>query len=173
MYLNIRRLNLYFMTFYIMNFKIGHGYDVHRLESNRKFTIGGIEIKHHKGVIGHSDADVVIHALCDAMLGALSLDDIGSHFPDNDKKYKNIDSKILLGKVTELCNKNGYRLSNADITILLQEPKISKYKTKMIKVLSEVLNVDYSKISVKATTTQGLGFIGREAGGAAQCDVFI
>ena len=156
-----------------MNFKIGHGYDVHRLESNRKFTIGGIEIDHHKGVTGHSDADVVIHALCDAMLGALSLDDIGSHFPDTDKKYKNIDSKILLGKVIELCKKNGYQLSNADITILLQEPKISKYKTKMIKVLSEVLNIDNSEISVKATTTEGLGFIGREEGVAAHCVVIM
>ena len=119
-----------------MNFRIGHGYDVHRLESNEKFTIGGIEINHHKGVTGHSDADVVIHALCDAMLGALSLDDIGTHFPDTDKKYKNIDSKLLLGKVIELCNKKGFKLSNADITILLQEPKISKYKLTMIEVLS-------------------------------------
>jgi len=156
-----------------MNFRIGHGYDVHRLETNKKFTIGGIKINHHKGVTGHSDADVVIHALCDAMLGALSLDDIGAHFPDTDKKYKDIDSKILLNKVIELCNKNRYQLSNADITILLQEPKISKYKTKMIKTLSEVLNIDYSKISIKATTSEGLGFIGREEGVAAHCVVIM
>ena len=156
-----------------MKFRIGHGYDVHRLESIEKFTIGGIEIKHYKGVIGHSDADVVIHALCDAMLGALSLDDIGSHFPDTDKKYKNIDSKLLLGKVVELCNKKGYKLSNADITILLQEPKISKYKAKITEVLSGILNVDHSKISVKATTTEGLGFVGREEGVAAHCVVIM
>ena len=156
-----------------MKFRIGHGYDVHRLETNKKFTIGGIKINHHKGVTGHSDADVVIHALCDAMLGALSLDDIGAHFPDTDKKYKDIDSKILLNKVIELCNKNRYQLSNADITILLQEPKISKYKTKMIKTLSEVLNIDYSKISIKATTSEGLGFIGREEGVAAHCVVIM
>ena len=156
-----------------MNFRIGHGYDVHRLEGDEKFIIGGIEIKHHKGVTGHSDADVVIHALCDAMLGALSLDDIGSHFPDTDKKYKDIDSKLLLKKVMELCNKSGFKLSNADITILLQEPKISKYKPEMIKALSEVLNIDYSKISIKATTTEGLGFIGREEGVAAHCVVIM
>ena len=156
-----------------MKFRIGHGYDVHRLESKEKFIIGGIEIKHYKGVIGHSDADVVIHALCDAMLGALSLDDIGSHFPDTDKKYKNIDSKFLLGKVVELCNKKGYKLSNADITILLQEPKISKSKVKITEVLSSILNVDHSKISVKATTTERLGFVGREEGVAAHCVVIM
>ena len=152
-----------------LNYRIGHGYDVHRLQKNNKLTLGGLTIKHDKGVVGHSDADVVIHALCDAFLGALNLGDIGKHFPDTNKKYKNIDSKILLKKVVKLCNANGYKLSNADITILLQNPKIDSYKNKMENVLAETIGVKSSRISIKATTTEGLGFVGREEGVSAHC----
>ena len=151
------------------NHRIGHGYDVHRLEKSKKFTLGGVEIKHYKGVIGHSDADVVIHALCDAFLGALNLGDIGKHFPDTDQKYKDIDSKILLKKAVKLCNENGYKLFNADITILLQNPKIHSYKNEMKNVLSKIIGIKDSRISIKATTTEKLGFIGREEGVAAHC----
>jgi len=155
------------------NQRIGHGYDVHRLEKNRKFTLGGIEIKHDKGAIGHSDADVLIHALCDALLGALNLGDIGKHFPDNNHNYKDIDSKILLKKVMMLCKKNDYKLVNTDITIILQKPKISSYITKMKNVLSKIVGLENSRISIKATTTEGLGFIGREEGVASYCVVLL
>jgi len=155
------------------NQRIGHGYDVHCLEKNRKFTLGGIEIKHNKGAVGHSDADVLIHALCDALLGALNLGDIGKHFPDNNHNYKDIDSKILLKKVIMLCKKNNYKLVNTDMTIILQKPKISSYITKMKNVLSKIIGLENSRISIKATTTEGLGFIGREEGVAAYCVVLL
>ena len=109
------------------NFRIGHGYDVHKLEDGKKFVIGGIEIEHYKGAVGHSDADVVIHVICDALLGALSLGDIGKHFPDTDGKYKGIDSKILLQKVMKLVQEEKYKISNVDVTILLQKPKLRNY----------------------------------------------
>ena len=151
------------------NFRIGHGYDVHKLEEGKKFIIGGIEIDHDKGAVGHSDADVVIHVICDALLGALSLGDIGKHFPDTDNKYKGIDSKILLQKVMKLVKEEKYQISNVDVTILLQKPKIRNYIDSMRDTLSNIMEINKSQISVKATTTEGLGFIGREEGVAAHC----
>ena len=151
------------------NFIIGHGYDVHKLEDGKKFIIGGIEIEHYKGAIGHSDADVVIHVICDALLGALSLGDIGKYFPDTDDKYKGIDSKILLQKVMKLVQEEKYQISNIDVTILLQKPKLRNYIDSMRDTLSNIMEINTSQISVKATTTEGLGFVGREEGVAAHC----
>ena len=151
------------------NFRIGHGYDVHKLEEGKKFIIGGIEIDHDKGAVGHSDADVVIHVICDALLGALSLGDIGKHFPDTDNKYKGIDSKILLHKVMKLVKEEKYQISNVDVTILLQKPKLRNYIDSMRDTLSNIMEINKSQISVKATTTEGLGFVGREEGVAAHC----
>ena len=151
------------------NFIIGHGYDVHKLEDGKKFIIGGIEIEHYKGAVGHSDADVVIHVICDALLGALSLGDIGKHFPDTDDKYKGIDSKILLQKVMKLVQEEKYQISNVDVTILLQKPKLRNYIDSMRDTLSNIMKINTSQISVKATTTEGLGFVGREEGVAAHC----
>ena len=155
------------------DFKVGHGYDVHKLEKGRKFVIGGIEINHHKGAVGHSDADVVIHVICDALLGALSLGDIGKHFPDTDQKYKGIDSKILLQKVISLVKKNKYQISNVDVTILLEKPKLRNHIDLMRNNLSNIMGINITQISVKATTTEGLGFVGREEGVAAHCVCLI
>ena len=155
------------------NSRIGHGYDVHKLEDGKKFVIGGIEIDHYKGAVGHSDADVVIHVICDALLGALSLGDIGKHFPDTDNKYKGIDSKILLQKVMNLVSEKKYQLSNVDVTNLLQKPKLRNYIDSMRDSLSKIMEISISQISVKATTTEGLGFVGREEGVAAHCVCLI
>jgi 2-C-methyl-D-erythritol 2,4-cyclodiphosphate synthase len=155
------------------NSRIGHGYDVHKLEDGKKFVIGGIEIDHYKGAVGHSDADVVIHVICDALLGALSLGDIGKHFPDTDNKYKGIDSKILLKKVMNLVSEKKYQISNVDVTILLQKPKLRNYIDSMRDSLSKIMEISISQISVKATTTEGLGFVGREEGVAAHCVCLI
>jgi len=151
------------------NFRIGHGYDVHKLEEGKKFIIGGIEIDHDRGAVGHSDADVVIHVISDAFLGALSLGDIGKHFPDTDNKYKGIDSKILLQKVMKLVKEEKYQISNVDVTILLQKPKLRNYIDSMRDTLSNIMEINKSQISVKATTTEELGFVGREEGVAAHC----
>ena len=151
------------------NYRIGHGYDVHKLEEGKKFIIGGIEINHSKGAIGHSDADVVIHVICDALLGAMSLGDIGSHFPDNNNKYKGIDSKILLRDVINIMKENKYDIVNIDVTILLQKPKLRDHIDKMRKTIAKVTDTEVASISVKATTTEGLGFVGREEGVAAHC----
>ena len=151
------------------NYRIGHGYDVHKLEEGKKFIIGGIEINHSKGAIGHSDADVVIHVICDALLGAMSLGDIGSHFPDTDNKYKGIDSKILLRDVINIMKENKYDIVNIDVTILLQKPKLRDHIDTMRKTIAEITGSEVSSISVKATTTEGLGFVGREEGVAAHC----
>ena len=155
------------------NSRIGHGYDVHKLEDGKKFVIGGIEIDHYKGAVGHSDADVVIHVICDALLGALSLGDIGKHFPDTDNKYKGIDSKILLQKVMNLVSEKKYQISNVDVTILLQKPKLRNYIDSMRDSLSKIMEISISQISIKATTTEGLGFVGREEGVAAHCVCLI
>ncbi len=155
------------------NIRIGHGYDVHKLEEGKKFVVGGIEIEHNKGAVGHSDADVVIHVICDALLGALSLGDIGKHFPDTDQKYKGIDSKILLEKVMRLVIENQYYISNLDITILLEKPKLRDQIDSMRKKLSQIMDIELSQISIKATTTEGLGFVGREEGIAAHCVCLI
>ena len=156
-----------------MNFRIGFGYDVHALRDNEPFILGGIKIAHHKGTFGHSDADVLIHAICDALLGAANLGDIGTHFPDTDPKYKGIDSKILLKEVTALLHKNNYSIGNIDSTICLQSPKIKPFIPKMKTCLAEVMEIDESQLSIKATTTEKLGFVGREEGVSAYVNVLI
>ena len=147
-----------------MKLKIGFGYDVHRLEENLPLFIGGIEIPHTKGSVGHSDADVLLHAICDALLGAASLRDIGYHFPDTSEDFKNIDSKILLQRVVSLIKQNGYTVNNVDSTICLQRPKISTFIDKMKDAISVILEVETEDVSIKATTTENLGFIGHEEG---------
>ena len=144
--------------------RIGHGYDVHKLVEGRDLILLGEKIEYEKGLLGHSDADVALHALCDALLGAAALGDIGKHFPDTDMKYKGISSMILTKEVSNLVKNAGYRLSNADITIVCQRPKIAPYIEKMRKNVADVLEVDISKINVKATTTEKLGFEGRGEG---------
>ena len=155
------------------NYRIGHGYDVHKLETGEKFVIGGIEINHDKGAVGHSDADIIIHVMCDSILGALSEGDIGKHFPDTDEKYEGIDSKVLLVEVMEILNKKGFEINNIDVTVLLQKPKLRNHIIKMIETLSAVMKIDKKKLSIKATTTEGLGFVGREDGCAAHCITII
>lgn len=147
-----------------MDIRIGNGYDVHALADGLRLVIGGVEIEHTKGCIAHSDGDVAIHALCDAILGALALGDIGKHFPDTSADYKGIDSKILLQRVMELVWERGYVLGNADITIAAQKPKMAPHILKMREVLSGIMKVDVDRVSVKATTTEKLGFVGREEG---------
>jgi len=150
-----------------VKFRVGIGYDVHQLKEGAPFTLGGIQIEHHKGAIGHSDADVLIHAICDALLGAANLADIGTHFPDNDAAYKGIDSKILLKKVGDLVQQKGYTIGNVDCTVCLQQPKIKNYIPEMRKAIANTLQVDENQISIKATTTEKLGFVGREEGVSA------
>ena len=156
-----------------MDFKIGFGYDVHQLVDNRNFILGGIKIDFEKGLLGHSDADVVIHAICDTILGALNMGDIGSNFPDNDSKYKDIDSKILLEKVKKLMFVKGYNINNIDVTICLQAPKINQYILKMKDCLSKILEIENSQLSLKATTTEKLGFVGRGEGVSCYSVVLI
>ena len=143
-----------------MNFRIGHGYDLHRLVEDRRLILGGVDIPFEKGLLGHSDADVAVHARMDALLGALALGDIGKHFPDNDPAYKGISSILLLEKVFELIARENYTLSNADITIIAQKPKLLPYIPEMRKNVAKALGCDISKISIKATTEEGLGFTG-------------
>ena len=147
--------------------RIGQGYDVHRLVEDRDLWICGIKIPHTHGLLGHSDADVAIHALCDALLGALALGDIGKHFPDSDPRYKGIDSKILLSHVMQLIRDHGYDLVNCDITICAEAPKFRPYIDEMRRTLASVMSVDIDQVSVKATTTEKLGFTGRREGIAA------
>lgn len=147
--------------------RIGQGYDVHRLVEDRELWICGVKIPHTHGLLGHSDADVAIHALCDALLGALALGDIGKHFPDSDPKYKGIDSKILLGHVMGLICERGYMLANCDITICAEAPKFRPYIDEMRATLARVMDTDIANVSVKATTTEKLGFTGRREGIAA------
>lgn len=154
-------------------FKIGFGYDVHQLVVNRKLIIGGIEIEHNKGLEGHSDADVLLHAICDALLGALALGDIGKHFPNTDQKFKDIDSRVLLLKTYDLIKDNGYLLGNIDSTIVIQEPKIAPYIPSMRKVIAEILNAGVEQISIKATTSEGLGYEGRGEGVSAYAIVLL
>ena len=144
--------------------RIGHGYDVHALTDGLPLVLGGIEIPHTKGCVAHSDGDVVIHAICDAMLGALALGDIGKHFPDTSSAYKGIDSKILLARCNELIKEKGYVISNVDATIAMQQPKLKDYIILMRETLSVVLGLDIDDVSVKATTTEKLGFVGKELG---------
>ena len=154
-------------------FRIGHGYDVHALGEGLELWLGGVRIPHTKGCIAHSDGDVAIHALCDAMLGALALGDIGQHFPDTSEEYRGIDSKILLRRVDALVRSHGYAVSNADITIAAQRPKLAPYIVRMRQTLADILGVDISQVSVKATTTEHLGFTGREEGIAVWASVLL
>lgn len=147
-----------------MAYRIGNGYDVHALAEGESLWLGGIKIEHEKGTIAHSDGDVLIHAICDALLGALALGDIGKHFPDTSSEFKNIDSKILLKKCSELIGSKGYSIVNIDSTICAQRPKLKDHIEGMRKCLANVLDIDYDQISVKATTTEKLGFVGREEG---------
>lgn len=144
--------------------RIGFGFDVHQLETGRDFWLGGIKIEHSKGATGHSDADVMIHAICDALLGAANLGDIGKHFPDTSQDYKNIDSKILLQRVCLLIDLKNYKIGNVDITLCLEKPKIAPYIPQMQTVLAKVMQLTEDDISIKATTNEKLGFIGRQEG---------
>lgn len=145
-------------------FRIGHGYDVHKLVEGRKLILGGVDIPHNVGLLGHSDADVLVHAVMDSMLGALALGDIGKHFPDTDEKYKGADSMKLLERVTEICMENGYSIGNIDATIIAQAPKLAPYIYTMRENIARVCGCDVSQISVKATTEEKLGFTGEKLG---------
>ncbi len=156
-----------------MKFRIGNGYDVHQLAEGRKLILGGIEIPAEKGLLGHSDADVLLHAIMDAMLGALALGDIGKHFPDTGAEFKDIDSKILLKRAYSLIKDRGYTIGNIDSTVVLEKPKIGKYIPEMQKVISEILECAPDDISIKATTSEKMGFVGREEGAVAYAVALI
>jgi 2-C-methyl-D-erythritol 2,4-cyclodiphosphate synthase len=156
-----------------MIFRTGFGFDVHQLVEGREFWLGGIKIPYHKGGLGHSDADVLIHVICDALLGASNLGDIGKHFPDNSTEFKDIDSKILLQKTMILIRDKGYEIGNIDTTVCLQNPKLSKYINDMKTVLSKCMSIDIDCISIKATTTEKLGYVGRGEGISAYANVLI
>ena len=147
-----------------MNFRVGYGYDVHQLVDGEDFILGGIKVEHTKGAVGHSDADVLIHVICDAVLGAANMRDIGFHFPDTSSDYKGIDSKILLKEVMALVRAKGFELCNIDSTICLQQPKINPHIPAMQKTLAACMEVEQDQISIKATTTEKLGFVGNEEG---------
>ena len=147
-----------------LQFRVGQGYDVHQFSDDRKLILGGIEIPSERGLLGHSDADVLLHAIVDAMLGALALGDLGKHFPDTDENFKDIDGKILLQKTYGLVFENNYRVGNIDATVITEKPKLSPYIFLMRKSIAEILSVDVNQISVKATTSEKMGFIGREEG---------
>ncbi|SHJ32792.1 2-C-methyl-D-erythritol 2,4-cyclodiphosphate synthase [Clostridium amylolyticum] len=149
--------------------RIGMGYDVHRLVTDRKLIIGGVCIPFHKGLLGHSDADVLLHAIMDALLGAAALGDIGKHFPDTDGKFKDISSLFLLSEVKKLLDSKGYKIENLDATIIAEKPKMAPYIPNIIENISKALSIDPSKINVKATTEEGLGFTGQGEGIASQC----
>ena len=153
--------------------RIGSGVDFHQLVAGRDLWIGGIKIPHTKGALGHSDADVLLHAICDALLGALCLGDIGVHFPDTSSEFKNIDSKILLKRTFDLITKEGYRVINIDTTLCLQAPKIKPYIPEMQKAIADILNITIKDISIKATTTETMGFVGREEGLIAYATVLL
>jgi 2-C-methyl-D-erythritol 2,4-cyclodiphosphate synthase len=156
-----------------MAFRIGFGVDFHQLAEGRELWIGGILIPHSKGAVGHSDADVLLHAICDALLGAACLGDIGVHFPDTDASYKNIDSKILLQKTIELIKNEGYVVVNIDSTLCLQEPKIKPYVEEMKKAIAGVMGLTEKLVSIKATTTEQMGFVGRKEGVVAYTTVLL
>ncbi|WP_297337491.1 2-C-methyl-D-erythritol 2,4-cyclodiphosphate synthase [Algoriphagus sp.] len=154
-------------------FRIGFGYDVHQLKAGYDFWLGGIKLDHEKGAVGHSDADVLIHVICDALLGAANMRDIGYHFSDKDPKYKGIDSKILLKEVMKLLRNAGFEIGNLDSTLCLQNPKINPHIPAMKTCLAEVMKVSEDQLSIKATTTEWLGFVGREEGVSAYCTALI
>ncbi len=156
-----------------MTFRTGIGYDVHQLREGLPLWLGGIQIPHTKGLLGHSDADVLIHAICDALLGAAALGDIGKHFPDSDPAYKGIDSKLLLAKTCELLDSKGYAIGNVDAILCMQRPKVAPYIPLMRQTLASTMQIDLDAVSVKATTTEHLGFEGREEGISAIATVLI
>jgi 2-C-methyl-D-erythritol 2,4-cyclodiphosphate synthase len=156
-----------------MSYRIGSGVDFHQLAEGKELWIGGIKIPHNKGAVGHSDADVLLHALCDAILGALALGDIGTHFPDTDSTYKDIDSKILLQKTIALANGEGYEVVNADTTLCLELPKIKPFVPAMQEAISSILGISAKDVSIKATTTEKLGFVGRQEGLVAYATVLL
>ena len=153
--------------------RIGQGFDVHQLVAGRKLIIGGVEIPHEKGLLGHSDADVLLHAICDALLGAAALGDIGKHFADTDAKFKNIDSRILLREAMHLVREQGFRVANVDATIIAQAPKMAPHIAHMVANIAADLRVEKSAVNVKATTTEHLGYAGRSEGIAAQAVVLL
>ncbi len=156
-----------------MKMRIGHGYDVHRLTENRKLILGGVDIPYEKGLLGHSDADVLVHAVMDALLGAAALGDIGQHFPDNDPAYSGADSIELLRHVGALLRQNGYRIANLDATVIAQQPKLRPYIDTMRRNITQALQIDFGDVSIKATTEEHLGFTGRKEGIAAHCVTLI
>lgn len=157
----------------MMKIRVGFGYDVHKLVPGRELWLGGIKIDHTEGLLGHSDADVLIHAICDALLGAANMRDIGYHFPDTANEYENIDSKILLKKTMALLRESGYELGNIDATVAAERPKLNPHIPKMKQVLASVLETEEDNVSIKATTTEKLGFTGRQEGTAAYATVLI
>jgi 2-C-methyl-D-erythritol 2,4-cyclodiphosphate synthase len=156
-----------------MSYRIGSGVDYHQLIAGRDLWIGGVKVPHNKGALGHSDADVLLHAICDAVLGALALGDIGFHFPDTDNTFKNIDSKILLKKCIELIEMKGYKVINIDSTLCLQTPKIKQYVPAMQQAIATITHLTSNDVSIKATTTEHLGFVGREEGLKAYATVLL
>lgn len=156
-----------------MSYRIGSGVDFHQLEEGKELWLGGVHIPHSKGAVGHSDADVLLHAICDALLGALSLGDIGKHFPNTDESYKGIDSKILLQRSYELLAAKGYHIVNIDSTVCLENPKIMKFVPAMQEAIAAILKITIEDISIKATTTETMGFAGREEGLVAYATVLI
>jgi 2-C-methyl-D-erythritol 2,4-cyclodiphosphate synthase len=156
-----------------MSFRIGQGVDFHQLVDGRELWLGGVKIPHSKGALGHSDADVLLHAICDALLGSLALGDIGTHFPDTSSEFKNIDSKILLQRSYNLIQQNGYQVVNIDATLCLERPKIKAYVEEMRTVIAGILNISVKDISIKATTTEKMGFVGREEGLVAYASALL
>lgn len=156
-----------------MNFRVGHGYDVHALGEGLRLVLGGVEIPHTKGCIAHSDGDVLLHAICDALLGAVALGDIGKHFPDTSAEFKGIDSRKLLAKVVELLADKGYKVGNVDSTIAMQRPKLRPYIDAMREQIAQTIGIDVDCVSVKATTTEKLGFEGEELGVSATCVALV
>lgn len=156
-----------------MKIRVGFGYDMHQLKEGRELWLGGIKLEHEKGLLGHSDADVLIHAICDALLGAANMRDIGYHFPDNAGEYKNIDSKILLKQTVELIREKGYEIGNIDSTICAEQPKMKPHIPMMQEVMAEIMGIDIDNISIKATTSEKMGFVGRQEGITAYATVLI
>ncbi|MDI9864917.1 MULTISPECIES: 2-C-methyl-D-erythritol 2,4-cyclodiphosphate synthase [Bacteroidota] len=156
-----------------MKIRVGQGYDVHRLEEGRDFWLGGIKVPHTHGAVGHSDADIACHVICDALLGAANMRNIGYHFSDKDPQWKGVDSKILLARVMEMIREAGWEVNNIDVTIILQVPKLNPHIPEMKRVLAEVMKIDEEDLSIKATTSEHIGFVGRGEGIAAQCVALI
>ena len=156
-----------------MKIRVGQGYDVHRLEEGRDFWLGGIKVPHTHGAVGHSDADIACHVICDALLGAANMRNIGYHFSDKDPQWKGVDSKILLARVMEMIREAGWEVNNIDVTIILQIPKLNPHIPEMKRVLAEVMKIEEEDLSIKATTSEHIGFVGRGEGIAAQCVALI